>query len=65
MPSGRGWSSIGADAIDRLVFLGAVSNNDMPMPEHGVIFLTTESADEAYYIAGVLNSEPVGTIISG
>jgi N-6 DNA Methylase len=41
------------------------SGNDMPMPEHGVLFLTTDSADEAYYVSAVLNSEPVNAVVSG
>jgi hypothetical protein len=39
--------------------------NDLIIPEHTVIFLTTDSVDEAHYVAAVLNSEPVSTIIAG
>ena len=39
--------------------------NDLILPEHTVIFLTTDTADEAHYVAAVLNSGPVSTIIAG
>jgi hypothetical protein len=39
--------------------------NEMTIPEHTVMFLTTTSEDEAYYVAAVLNSEPVNTVVSG
>ena len=41
------------------------AGNDLIVPEHTVIFLTTNGADEAHYVAAVLNSNPVNTIISG
>lgn len=37
----------------------------LPIPEHTVIFLTTDSEDEAHYIAAVLNSHPVNMVVSG
>jgi hypothetical protein len=45
--------------------LPEAQGNDLILPEHTVIFLTTESADEAYYVAAVLNSNPVNTIVAG
>lgn len=39
--------------------------NEMIVPEHTVIFLTAESEDEAHYVAAVLNSAPVGAVLSG
>jgi N-6 DNA Methylase len=57
------WMDVSATVKATAIVSG--SGNDMPLPEHGVIFLTTESVEEAYYVAGVLNSESVGTIISG
>jgi hypothetical protein len=39
--------------------------NQLIVPEHTVIFATAGSADEAHYVAAVLNSEPVGTIVAG
>lgn len=41
------------------------SGLEMPMPEHKVMFLVTETAEEAYYVTAVLNSQIVNTIISG
>jgi hypothetical protein len=41
------------------------SGNSMPMPEHTVMFLTTDSAEEAYYVIAVLNSDLVNTVIAG
>jgi hypothetical protein len=41
------------------------SGNDLLVPEHTVIFLTTGSADAAFFVAAILNSEPVGKVISG
>ena len=39
--------------------------NRLIIPEHTVIFLATETRDEAHYVAAVLNSKPVGTIVAG
>ena len=52
-------------ATMKAVVLPEGAGNDMMIPEHKVMFLTTESADEAHYVAAVFNSEPVGTVISG
>src|SRR5262249_47490540 len=57
------WMDISATV--KATVIPEASGNEMIMPEHTVIFLTTRSADEAYYVAAVLNSEPVGTVISG
>jgi hypothetical protein len=45
--------------------LPEAEGNDLILPEHTVIFLTTGSAEEAHYVAAVLNSNPVNTIIAG
>jgi hypothetical protein len=39
--------------------------NEMVIPEHTTIFSMTESPEEAYYVAAVLNSSPVNTVVSG
>jgi hypothetical protein len=39
--------------------------NEMPIPEHKLMLLTTDTADEAFYVAAVLNSDPVNTVVSG
>ena len=41
------------------------SRKSIGIPEHTVIFATTASADEAHYLAAVLNSEAVGTVVEG
>jgi len=45
--------------------LPTAEGNDLIVPEHTVMFLTTDSAEEAHYVAAVLNSNPVNTIIAG
>lgn len=45
--------------------LPEAEGNDLVIPEHTVIFLTTETEDEAHYVAAVLNSTPVNTIVAG
>jgi len=57
------WMDISATV--KAVAIPTASGNDMVMPEHTVIFLTTDTEDEARYVTAVLNSEPVGTVISG
>lgn len=57
------WMDISA-TVKATVIAGDVGN-DMAIPEHTVMFLTTESEDEAHYVAAVLNSHPVDTVISG
>jgi len=37
----------------------------MLLPDHKVMYLTTGSVDEAHYVTAILNSEPIGTILSG
>jgi len=49
----------------KAVVLPEGRGNDMVIPEHKVMFLTTDTSDEAHYVAAVFNSEPVGTVISG
>ena len=41
-------------------FLGS----KIAIPEHSTIFIGFDNADEAYYVAGVLNSTPVKTVIA-
>jgi hypothetical protein len=38
---------------------------ELPIPEHKLLLLTTATADEAYYVAAVLNSDPVDTVVTG
>ena len=57
------WMDVSATM--KAVVLPVGAGNDMVIPEHKVMFLTTHTADEAHYVAAVLNSEPVGTIIAG
>jgi hypothetical protein len=35
------------------------------LPEHTVMFISTDSAQEAHYLAAVLNSAPVNAVVSG
>jgi hypothetical protein len=39
--------------------------NQMPVPEHKVMLVATETADEAHYLAAVLNSRPFNTVVTG
>jgi hypothetical protein len=57
------WMDVSATM--KAVVLPEGKGNDLMIPEHKVMFLTTKSAEEAHYVAAVLNSEPVGTVISG
>ena len=57
------WMDVSAN-MKAAVVSGRVGN-DMPMPEHKLMLLATHSADEAHYVAAVLNSEPVDTVIAG
>lgn len=41
------------------------TGTDMPMPEHKTLFVTTHSAEEAYFVAAIMNSDIVNMIISG
>ena len=56
---------IDVSATMKAVVLPEAEGNEMIVPEHKVMFLTTGSADEAHYVAAVFNSEPVGTVVSG
>ena len=40
-------------------------DNEMPMPEHKLMLLTTDSNDEAHYVASVLNSGPFDAVVAG
>jgi hypothetical protein len=57
------WMDISATVKAAAIVEG--SGNSMPMPEHTVMFLTTDSAEEAYYVTAVLNSDLVNTVIAG
>ena len=57
------WMDISATV--KAAVLPEASGNHLVVPEHTVIFLTTGSADEAHYVAAILNSNPVNTIIAG
>jgi hypothetical protein len=37
----------------------------LPLPEHTLMFVATSSAEEAHYLAAVLNSKPAATAIAG
>jgi len=39
--------------------------NDLFIPEHTVIFIDVGSAEEAHYLAAILNSEQVGRVVEG
>lgn len=45
--------------------VAAAGKDGIVMPEHTVMFISTDSAEEAHYLAAVLNSAPVNTVISG
>lgn len=49
----------------KAVVLAGPARNEMPIPEHTVMFLTTTSVDEAHYVAAVLNSDPVNSVVTG
>ena len=49
----------------KAVVLSGADGNDMPIPEHTTMFVTTESEEEAHYVAAILNSDPVNTVVSG
>jgi len=57
------WMDVSATM--KAVVMPEGDGNDMIIPEHKVMFLTTNTSDEAHYVAAVFNSEPVGTVISG
>jgi hypothetical protein len=57
------WMDISATVKAAAIVSG--TGNDLPIPEHKLHFLTAGSADEAYYVAAVMNSVPVNTVISG
>ena len=47
------WMDISATV--KATVLAGGAGNDMSIPEHTVMFLTTESEEEAHYVAAVLN----------
>lgn len=49
----------------KAVVMPEARSNDIAVPEHMVIFLTTSSSQEAHHVAAVLNSSPVNTVLSG
>ncbi len=56
------WMDVSATMKATAIVFGG---SQIPMPEHKVMFLATETAEEAYYVTAVLNSQPVCVIISG
>ena len=57
------WMDISATV--KATVIAMPHNNDMALPEHTVMFLTTESEREAHYVTAVLNSHPVNTVVAG
>lgn len=57
------WMDI-SDSV-KAVVLSEASQGGLIVPEHTAMFLTTDSEDEAHYVAAVLNSDPVNTVVSG
>lgn len=57
------WMDVSANMKTTVV--SSDPGNDMPMPEHKLMLLTTETESEAHYVASVLNSEPFDTVVSG
>src|SRR5207247_9482503 len=57
------WMDI-SDTVKAAV-LTSLPDDEMPIPEHKLMLLAAETADEAYYVAAVLNSDPVNTVIAG
>jgi hypothetical protein len=45
--------------------VAAPTRAGIAMPEHTVMFISTDALDEAHYLAAVLNSKPVNTVVSG
>jgi hypothetical protein len=52
-------------ATMKAVAIVAPDGTAMPIPEHKLMFLATDSADEAHYVAAVLNCDLVSTVIAG
>jgi hypothetical protein len=57
------WMDI--SATFKAAVISGLPGNEMVIPEHTVMFLTTGSEEEAHYVAAVLNSEPVDTVVAG
>jgi hypothetical protein len=57
------WMDI--SATTKAVVISSGDPKDLVIPEHTVMFLTTDSEDEAHYVAAILNSDIVDTVISG
>jgi hypothetical protein len=51
--------------VKAAVLSGAGGRAPIVLPEHTVIFISTDSAEEAHYLAAVLNSTAVNTVVSG
>jgi SAM-dependent methyltransferase len=57
------WMDISADM--KAVVIEPTPDGKMVTPEHTVIFVPATSADEAHFLAAVLNSAIVNTVVSG
>lgn len=57
------WMDVSATM--KATVVSAESTEELPIPEHKLLLLATATANEAHYVAAVLNSDPVGTVITG
>ncbi len=57
------WMDVSATM--KAVVLSGRPGRDTPVAEHKLMFLTTQTEDEAHYVAAVLNSGPVNTVVTG
>jgi hypothetical protein len=57
------WMDVSATM--KAVVVSRRKDEELPIPEHKLLLLTASSAEEAHFVASILNSEVVGTTISG
>jgi hypothetical protein len=57
------WMDI--SATTKAAVLVGGEHSPLPIPEHTVMFLTTDTEDEAHYVTAILNSDLVNTVVSG
>jgi hypothetical protein len=57
------WMDVSATM--KAVVVSGFRGNDMPIPEHKLMFVTTQNEDEAHYVAAILNSSPFNTVVTG
>ena len=62
-PFKAAWMDISSTV--KAVVIARGKGNDLAIPEHTVMFLTTKSEDEAHYVTALLNSKAVNTVVSG